>query len=239
MKIKDWASRLIWATVCVTVVRYMGAFAAADLGKIGGILSDILTIFLALSGAGMGFLDVLGGGLLFNGWRTVMPKAGQRWTFRFWVLTICVFMLLASGSVILVPFTVSRMTQASIVDTLGGPTSNFTWLWAWMVILVPYFIIIGVFVGNRMVEGIETSETSTKVSGKSGSAGETSPKVSENLPKDWRKLRPTLSDADVASLARLNTEQVKELSRHYGVDEKTVYNWRAYAKRELEKGEQK
>lgn len=182
MKIKDWYGRLIVATLIVTVVRYMGAFAAADLGKVTGVLSELLTILLAISGAGMGVLDVLGGGLLFNGWRMVMPKAGQRWTFRFWVLTICVFMLLISGSIILVPFTVSRMTQESIVYTLGGAQSNFTWLWAWMVVLVPYFIIIGVFVGNKMVEGLDAS----------GSSGTTSESHSR-IPKGFRNSSETTS----------------------------------------------
>lgn len=196
MKIKDWSGRLIGATVLVTIVRYMGAFAAADLGKISGVLSEILTIFLALSGAGMGLLDVLGGGLLFNGWRLVMPRAGQRWSFRFWVLTFCVLMLLISGSIILVPFTVSRMTQNSIVDTLGGPMSDFTWLWAWMVVLVPYFIIIGVFVGNRMVEGLETS-------GSSGTTSETTSRRASipimNSETPSRSGRPSLHDSAVFS----------------------------------------
>lgn len=57
---------------------------------------------------------------------------------------------------------------------------------------------------------------------------------SETLPKDWRKLRPTLSETEVANIAALNTEGVKELSRRYGVEEKTIYNWRTYAKREVD-----
>lgn len=234
MKIKDWSGRLIFATVIVTVVRYMGAFAAADLGKITGVLSEILTVFLAISGAGMGILDVMGGGLLFNGWRMVMPRSGQHWSFRFWVLTICVFMLLASGSVILVPFTVSRMTHNSIVDTMGGPDSNFTWLWAWMVVLVPYFIIIGVFVGNRMVEGLETN---TKVSGNLPSREESSPKVSGNLPTDWRKLRPKLSDEQVNFIALSKPSQIVETLSNakppITVSLRTALNWRNNARREL------
>lgn len=70
------------------------------------------------------------------------------------------------------------------------------------------------------------SESSQKVS-------ETYRKTAETLPKDWRKLRPTLSETEVANLAALNTEQVKELSQRYGVEEKTVYNWRTYARREI------
>jgi len=58
-------------------------------------------------------------------------------------------------------------------------------------------------------------------------------KVSENLPKDWRKLRPTLSYEQVVSLAKLSSVQVKDFSKRYGVDERTVINWRAYAYKEL------
>lgn len=71
----------------------------------------------------------------------------------------------------------------------------------------------------------ETSESFQKVS-------ETEQKVSENLPKDWRKVRPTLSYEQVISLANLSADGVKKFSRTYGVDERTVTNWRAYAKAE-------
>ena len=225
MKIKDWAGRLIWATMLVTIVRYMGAFAAADIGKVTGALSETLTIFLALSGAGMGFLDVLGGGLLFNGWRTVMPRAGQHWTFRFWVLTICVFMLLASGSIILVPFTVSRMTQSSIVDTLGGAQSNFTWLWAWMVVLVPYFIIIGVFVGNKMVEGLEPAAATPAISGNFR-------QVSGGFPADSAatlgKIRwEELLAEQIAELPHLTDS---EIIASYGGSVRRARMWRQWAR---------
>lgn len=79
------------------------------------------------------------------------------------------------------------------------------------------------------------SESRRKVSESTGKVSETYRNTGETLPKDWRKLRPTLSDQEVSNLAILNTEQVKELSQRYGVEEKTVYNWRMYAKRELER----
>lgn len=163
MRIKDWANRLIFATILITVVRYMGAFASSDLGRISGVLSEIFTFLLALSGLGMGLLDVLGGGLLFNGWKNVMPRTGDKWSFKFKVLTFCVFGLVISGLVIIVPFTVSRMSQESIIDTLGGRLSIFTWLWATMVVIVPYLLIAGVFVGNKMVEGLETESSNRKL----------------------------------------------------------------------------
>lgn len=60
-----------------------------------------------------------------------------------------------------------------------------------------------------------------------------SSKVSENLPKDWRKLRPSLSVQEVSALANLSAEGVKKVSQKYSVDERTVINWRMYAQREL------
>ena len=48
MKLKDWADRLIWATVLISVVRYAAAFAASDVGEITGLASNILTFFLSL-----------------------------------------------------------------------------------------------------------------------------------------------------------------------------------------------
>ena len=32
MKLRDWADRLIWATVLISVIRYAAAFAASDVG---------------------------------------------------------------------------------------------------------------------------------------------------------------------------------------------------------------
>lgn len=58
-------------------------------------------------------------------------------------------------------------------------------------------------------------------------------KVSENFPKDWRRLRPTLSEPDVANLANLSSEQIKDIARKYQVEERTVVNWRTYARKEI------
>jgi len=62
---------------------------------------------------------------------------------------------------------------------------------------------------------------------------ESSENLSENLPKDWRKLRPMLQLSEVKSLASLSAEGIKKVSKKYNVDERTVINWRIYARREL------
>lgn len=58
-------------------------------------------------------------------------------------------------------------------------------------------------------------------------------KVSENFPKDWRKLRPMMSDQDVANLASMSADQVKEFSKKHNIDIRTVTNWRTYARKEV------
>jgi len=165
MKLKDWADRLIWATVLISVIRYAAAFAASDVGQITGTWSIILTFLLSITGIGMGILDTVGGGLLFNGWSKVFPKAGTRWSLRFKILTICVFTLLVSGLFILVPFTMSRLSHQSVLTALGGMDSIWAWTWSLMVNLIPYVLIAGVFVGNKMVSSIELEETSGTTSG--------------------------------------------------------------------------
>lgn len=243
MKIKDWSERLIWSTLVVGVVRYAATFAASDAGEITGVASQILTVLLSLTGVGMGILDTVGGGLLFNGWSRVFPKSGQSWSLRFKVLTFCVFGLLFSGLYILVPFTMSRISQESVLETLGGRHSIWAWVWATMVNLIPYILIGGIFTGNKMVSSLET-ESSEKVSGKN--SGKT-PKVSEEpedlsesskkdsgkFPKDWRKLRPHLNETDLHNLANMTAEDVKTVAEKYGVEERTVSNWRARARAEL------
>lgn len=158
MKLKDWAERLIWATVLISVVRYAAAFAASDVGQITGVWSSVLTFFLSVTGLGMGVLDTIGGGLLFNGWSKVLPRHGTRGSARFNILSICVFTLLVSGLFILVPFTMSRLSHESVLDALGGKNSFWAWMWSLMVNLIPYVLIAGVFVGNKMVTSLETED---------------------------------------------------------------------------------
>lgn len=58
-------------------------------------------------------------------------------------------------------------------------------------------------------------------------------KVTENFPKDWRKLRPLMSYEQVIQIAQLTSTGIKEFSRKNNVDERTVTNWRTYANKEL------
>jgi len=226
MNVKNWVGRLIWATIIVTVVRYSAAFMASDLGMITGWLSDVVTFFLTLTGLGMGILDVLGGGLLFNGLRKVMPRTGDKPSIKFKILSFCVILLVGSGMIILVPFTMSRLAHESVLDALGGKFSVWAWVWSSMVNLIPYILIFGVFTGNRLVEELETSESSRKVP-------PTEPESSGKVPQDWRKVRHMLTNTDLNSLARLTPDGMRQYSVETGYTYKTISNWRSRAREEL------
>ena len=236
MKLKDWSERLIWATILISVVRYAAAFAASDVGMISGNWSKILTVFLAFTGVGMGILDTVGGGLLFNGWSRVFPKTGSSWSLRFKVLTVCVFTLLASGLYILVPFTMSRLSQESILTALGGMGSVWAWLWSLMVNLIPYVLIAGVFVGNKMVSSIEAEESSGNSLESSRTKADDSGKFQESSKKvspDWRKVRPTLTDKQLRDIAHLTPDQMRSYASDTDYTYKTISNWRSRARQEL------
>jgi len=235
MKLKDWADRLIWATVLISIIRYAAAFAASDVGQITGTWSIILTFLLSLTGIGMGVLDTVGGGLLFNGWSRVFPKAGTHWSLRFKVLTICVFSLLMSGLYILVPFTMSRLSQESVLTALGGMGSIWAWIWSLMVNLIPYVLIAGVFVGNKMVSSIESEEVSGNnlESSKKVSKGmESSVEVSKKVP-DWRQIKSKLSKKEMENFANLSPDQMRSYASETGFTYKTISNWRLAARKEL------
>lgn len=226
MKLKDWVDRLIWATILVTVVRYSAAFMASDVGIITGVASQIVTFFLTLTGLGMGILDTLGGGLLFNGWSRVFPRQGTSWTTKFKILTFCVFSLVISGMIILVPFTVSRMSHNSVLDVLGGQGSFWTWLWSSMVNFIPYVLIIGVFAGNKMVTELESD-------GKFQESSNPQVESSKKVPEDWRKVRPRLSQDDLVNIANLSPEKIRAYAKESGYTYKTISNWRSRAREEL------
>jgi hypothetical protein len=209
----DYSTILIWSAAIVTVVRYVAAFIASDMGEITGLLSEAITFMMGLSGLGMGILDVIGGTYLFDGWRRKMPASGKPWSFAFKVMTGFVFSLIATGVMILVPFTVSRVTHSSMADVLGAG-GRLTW-WAFLVNVAPYLLIGGVAVGNQVVMV---------------NAGETDRKVSGNLPDrnsvNWRQIRKQLNAEDVSWIATARTE---EICFRYGIDDRTARNWRKYA----------
>jgi hypothetical protein len=216
---------LIWAAAVVTVVRYAAAFIASDVGEITGWLSETITVLMGLSGLGMGILDVIGGTYLFDGWRRAMPANGKAWSSRFKVLTGFVFMLMATGVMILVPFTESRVTHSSMESVLGSGY-ELTW-WALLVNLAPYLLIGGVSVGNQVV-----SVSSQNVPESSPKLPEDENELSEKVRSDWRKVRPYLTDDEVLAIARMSTAEIR--AKYYLKTAKTAQNWRKRAQAEVE-----
>lgn len=207
----------------VGMIRYSAAFLSSDLGKIVGVTSDIVTVLLGISGFAMGILATFGATYLFDGWRKKMPATGNKWSFKFNVLTIFVFLIFASELAILVPFTVSRMEQASMSEVLNGGV----WWWSTAVNIMPLLLIAGVSVGNQVVSvsTAESSETYRQLT-------ETPEESVGKLPKNWRKVRKGLSDEQLKGIA---IDQAKNIAFHYEVDERTARNWRKYAQAEIEK----
>lgn len=222
---RDYSELLIWAAGLVGMIRYAAAFLFSDLGQIVGVTSEIITILLGLSGFAMGLLATFGATYLFDGWRKKMPASGNKWPFKFVVLTIFVVMIFVSELAILVPFTVSRMAHSSMTDILKGGV----WWWSLAVNIMPLLLIGGVSVGNQVVtvSSENSAESFRQVSDGSG-------KVSDNLPKGWRKVRKSLSDEQVRNIA---IDQAKNIAFYYKVDERTARNWRKYAQAEVAKME--
>ncbi len=221
----DYSTILIWSAAVVTVVRYAAAFIASDMGEITGSLSTIITVLMGLSGLGMGVLDVIGGTYLFDGWRRTMPASGKNWSFRFKMMTVFVFALMATGVMILVPFTISRVTHESMALVLNTE-GKLTW-WALLVNLAPYLLIGGVAVGNQVVSVSSQNlpETFQKVS-------DDERKLTGNFPNDWRKVKRLLTTEQLDEMANLSSG---DISYKYGVSERTATNWRNNAKKGTEK----
>lgn len=219
----DYSVMLIWGAAIVGMIRYSAAFLASDVGKIVGVTSDVITVLLGISGFAMGILGTFGTTYLFDGWRRKMPASGQKWPFKFSVLTGFVVLTFICELAILVPFTVSRMEHATMSDVLN----DGVWWWSVAVNIMPMLLLGGVSVGQQMVSVSSENlpETFRQVSESDG-------KVTDNFPKDWRKLRKMLTYEQVQALA---IDQTDNICFHYKVDQRTARNWRKYAQDEVAK----
>jgi len=221
MKKRDYSQLLILAALLVTVARYIGAFLMSDLGQLRGIISDVVSVMMGATGAGMGILDVLGCVFIFDGWRKGMPRSGQKWTFRFRVLTVFVFSLFAVGLTILIPFTVARVSQRSMIEVLGiGPA---LWVWSWAVNIAPYILLGGVVSGQSGVVHVAeiSSETQATLPGKHRQPLE---KSAARFHKNWYDL----SADEKQIIAKLTTAQIVQA---YKLSNRTALNWRHAAKK--------
>lgn len=210
----DYSNLLIWAAALVSIVRYAASFIASDVGEITGWVSELITVFMGLSGLGMGILDTLGTAYLFDGWRHAMPANGKAWPFRFKVLTLFVIALFVTGLGILIPFTVSRISHAGMFETLGMTGS---WIWGLFVNLAPLLLIGGVAVGNQVVT-VNRAENSGHESGN----------YSENSG-NFPVAKPRWNKVDASEYEWISSAKTGEIQSRYGLDERTARNWRTKA----------
>lgn len=217
----DYSSLIIWTSALVGMIRYAAAFLASDLGMITGMLSEVVTFLLGVSGFFMGILGTLGTAYLYDGWRRKIPAKKDGWSNKFKVLTGFVFAAFLAEILILVPFTMSRVLHVSIADVLKGGV----WWWSTAVVVMPILLIGGVSLGNQIVAvdaGGNLPESYRKVS-------DSPSEPSAKFPTDWRKARKQLTDQQVSGIADCKTVEICML---YGVNERTARNWREYARLE-------
>lgn len=79
----------------------------------------------------------------------------------------------------------------------------------------------------------ESSENKRKSSENEGEENDEVSETFRNFPKDWRKIRPLLSNEDVVEIAGMSADKLKEFAQSNGVDIRTASNWRTYANQEL------
>lgn len=213
----DYSTLLIWAAALITTVRYAAAFAVSDAGFITGTWSEVLTFFMSLTGIGMGLLDVIGGTYLFDGWRRSMPRTGQAWTLKFKLQTAFVFGLIFTGLVILIPFTVSRVSHQEMATVLAGQS---LWWWSGAVNIAPYLLIGGAVIGNVGLVSVTQDEIP-----QTPSTTDKKPKIDGN----WRTFRQKLSKEEMRWIA---SASISQIMNQYQVSRETATNWNGYAKRD-------
>lgn len=220
----DYSTIIIWASVIIGAVRYSAAFLAADLGKIEGVLSELVTYMLGISGVAMGILGSLGTAYIFDGWRKKIPASGDKWSNKFKALTVFVMLSFITELLILVPFTESRVRHVSIEDVLSGGV----WWWSMAVVAMPIILIGGVSLGNQVVTVVAESGGKFPESFRNPSEGGS--EHSAKFPANWRQVRKQLTEDQVRAIA---IDQTRNIAFNFQIDERTARNWRKYAQDEV------
>lgn len=215
----DYSTIIIWASASVAMIRYAAAFLSSDMGQITGLLSEIVTFLLGISGFAMGILGTLGVAYIFDGWRQRMPKTGDPWSNKFKTLTGFVFSAFMMEILILVPFTMSRIRHVSIANVLGAGD----WWWSTAITVMPILLIGGVSVGNQIV---------TVAANEHANGSRTrSPEKSEQ--EDGSRTYSSLSTTEKYYI--INNES-KVVAAELGVTARAIQKWRKKVQEEVAAG---
>ena len=103
---------------------------------------------------------------------------------------------------------------------------------------IPGALIVAVRTGHRELLRQIKKEKEQKLSENEGKSREESSHFSENFPKRWSELRPTLSWDDVVWWSQIDATTVKEKAKLHKVDERSIVNWRKYALQEVKAHEE-
>ena len=104
---------------------------------------------------------------------------------------------------------------------------------------IPGALIVAVRTGHRVLLREIKKEKEQKLSEKEQNPREESDKISENFPKRWSELRPTLTWEQVIWWSKIDSTQVKEKAKLHKVDERSIVNWRMYAAKEVQENDNK
>jgi hypothetical protein len=219
----DYSTAIIWSSALVGMIRYSAAFLSSDLGKITGLLSEVVTFLLGFSGFFMGILGTLGTAYIFDGWRQKMPKAGDHWSNKFKALTFFVFAALACEVLILVPFTMSRIRHNSIANVLG----HGDWWWATAITVMPILLIGGVSMSNQIVTVATSEQTNEPANGSQN--GSLEDKNQENGSRKYSSLSATEKYYIINNDSKIVAEELK-------VTPRAIQKWRIRVQEEITQG---
>lgn len=103
---------------------------------------------------------------------------------------------------------------------------------------IPGALIVAVRTGHRELLREIKKEKEQKLSESMGKSRGESGQFSENFPKRWSELRPTLTWEQVVWWSGINSTEVKEKAKLHKVDERSIVNWRSYALKEVKENEE-
>jgi len=254
MTLSQW---LFWLGVLVSVPRYAGAFLIADVGELTGLASEVLTAVNILGGVGMGLMVAISSGILWEMigkervfyYRQVSGAKEQFINPRFIIVAMFGGVIALLEVVIVVPYILSRVNHLPVTAVLGK-----FWLggWAVAVAVAPVLMVAGVVYASRV--DLDGDDAPQPVRSAKKGVGEIAVQVTENsvqvaspssplsLPAgdDGQAILPPkysrVNQIPASEYQYLATTPAETILKEWNMPaskERTVYNWKALARKEL------